>query len=247
MCEVAYMPYVDEGEYTEIDGWNEYGAFMALRLIDAYQKKNDIHGSMVEIGVHHGQFLIGMALMRGMRGMCVAVDIFDQQELNLDKSGYGDRKAFIDNLKKYDLEHDVCMIPMSSLQVLPETILHYDPEGSRIFHIDGGHTVAHIANDLALAERVCQPAGVVIIDDFLHPGWFGVTEGICRYFLQIAHNFILFPFAYGNNKLYLTRFEWREKYKKLFGEAFDGCEKKLTNFFGFDVYWVDYQHGGYDE
>lgn len=246
MIDIAPLSYVDNKEYEKINGWNSHGAFQALRLIDAFQKSHKIKGSMCEIGVHHGQFFVAMALGIQLSQLecCIAIDVFDKQELNVDDSGCGDIRLFAKNLRKYDIKSKVTVISKSSLEVRPEEICPrkkvYNSMPVRIFHIDGGHTVVHVMNDLFLAERVCHPAGVVVVDDFLHPKWPGVTEGINRYFLQVVHNFILFPFAYGNNKIYLSRYEWRDKYMELFGLAFPGCERKLVKLWGFNVYWVNY-------
>jgi hypothetical protein len=233
--------YIDNKEYKRIEGWSEHGAFKVLEIINDFQQKNKISGSMCEIGVHYGQFFIAMALLAKDNELCLGIDCFEKQEFNVDKSGYGDINIFKRNLSSYNVLRKTKIISANSLEVKSKDILSKLECPTRIFHVDGGHTVLHILNDLSLVERCCAHAGVVIVDDFFHPQWPGVTEGISRYFSQIAYNPILFPFAYGNGKLYLSRFEWREKYMNLLGEPLAKSKRKAVDLWGTHTMWVNYE------
>jgi hypothetical protein len=41
----------------------------------------------------------------------------------------------------------------------------------RLVHIDGEHTRAALTGDLELAAAVLHPAGLLVLDDMLHPGY----------------------------------------------------------------------------
>ena len=41
----------------------------------------------------------------------------------------------------------------------------------RFVHIDGEHSRAALSKDLELATAVLAPAGVIVLDDMLHPGY----------------------------------------------------------------------------
>jgi len=48
----------------------------------------------------------------------------------------------------------------------------------RFIHIDGGHSAEQTHSDLVLAEQHLAPGGVIALDDYQHPAWPGVTEGL---------------------------------------------------------------------
>ncbi|MFD4575958.1 class I SAM-dependent methyltransferase [Streptomyces sp. NPDC058417] len=63
--------------------------------------------------------------------------------------------------------------------------------------VDGDHSAAGVAADLEWAERIVAPGGIVVLDDFGHPKWPGVTEAFEKHlatgtrftFLgQVAHS-----------------------------------------------------------
>jgi hypothetical protein len=108
------------------------------------------------------------------------------------------------------------------------------PNGSiRFFSIDGGHTPQHTINDLKIAEKAINNQGVVIVDDILHPCWLGVLEGTLKYLSAFPN---LVPFALGDNKLFLCKLSYKEKYYNHMmtfpGKNHSGFNLK---FFGHDV------------
>jgi len=90
------------------------------------------------------------------------------------------------------------------------------PNPVRLFSVDGGHTKIHAANDLAIANEVISPGGVIILDDFFAMHWTGVTEGFFD-FMKTPNR--LAPLVYFENKLYITtRDEQPEMLKALRAE-----------------------------
>jgi peptide chain release factor 2 len=53
-----------------------------------------------EIGVHHGRLFIPMALARRPGERALAIDVFEDQHLNVDHSGKGDRARFEENVAR---------------------------------------------------------------------------------------------------------------------------------------------------
>ncbi|MFD7132674.1 class I SAM-dependent methyltransferase [Streptomyces sp. NPDC059894] len=47
--------------------------------------------------------------------------------------------------------------------------------------VDGDHSAAGVAADLEWAEKVAAPGGIVVLDDFGHPKWPGITEAFHRH------------------------------------------------------------------
>ena len=58
-----------------------------------------ITGSLGEIGVHHGKLFILLYLMLSCGEKAFAVDVFDQQHLNVDGSGHGNLTTFRKNIE----------------------------------------------------------------------------------------------------------------------------------------------------
>lgn len=201
---ISFDDYINPKTRTwmKVAGWTEHGAFTAIKYFDSYQKSNSISGDLVEIGVHHGQFFIAMALLSDGREQVVAVDVFDWQHLNIDKSGRGDLDIFKGHISNICPDKNIIIRQADSLaiKISDKTDEQFGKRKYRIFHIDGGHTPEHVVNDLRIAEACVVEGGVVIADDFLHPKWIGVTEGIFKYIADGASP--LLPFAFGNNKMY---------------------------------------------
>jgi hypothetical protein len=223
-----------DGPWEQIGGWLDHGVFMALHLFNETHKQHGIVGNIGEIGVHEGQLFCALALLSDpIRERLLAIDVFDDQELNVDNSGGSSYEEFQRNLSLIGKKriNAVRIIEGDSLNVTPRgifakilspesdalgLIVHPAPslEGTscfRLFSIDGGHTVVHALNDLRLVEQVMVPGGIVIVDDFMHPKWPGVTEALHIYCSDRASR--LAPIAYGNNKMYLTTAFSRDLYR----------------------------------
>jgi hypothetical protein len=81
--------------------------------------------------------------------------------------------------------------------------------GARLFSIDGGHTAAIVASDMALAEDCLASGGVVIADDVFNPQWPDVCTGTLNY-LQEGK---LVPFAIRFNKTLFTQPSYATGYR----------------------------------
>lgn len=194
------------GAFNKVTGWVSEEAIDALQLVSEYHDNQRISGDALEIGVFQGRFFL--ALMAALRGneTAVAVDIFDDQTLNIDLSGQGSglRLAFSQNVQKFAAMPDMArMIEADSMCVRPEAIRAQSSTGAfRLISIDGGHTAEHVMNDLSLASQLVSPGGVVFLDDFHSPHWPGVFEGFIRFMMYANRN--LAPVMFGGNKLLLT-------------------------------------------
>ena len=255
-----------DGPWTEIDGWNQQGVFTALKEIHEVQQARSISGNIGEIGIHDGQFFFALMLLANTKKeLCLAVDIFDDQERNIDCSGGSSFESFHEKLVRIIDKKRIKklrLIQDDSLGLKPETLIatansafidsmgvldacKFNSEqtsGFRLFSIDGGHTVVHALNDLRLVERVMTPGGVVIVDDFMHPGWPGVTEGLHIYCSDRSSRLV--PFAYGNNKMYLTTFDFAIDIREAFAASAYMKENlqdfKKVQMYGRNVYWVEF-------
>ncbi|MFK0165300.1 class I SAM-dependent methyltransferase [Rhizobium sp. NPDC090279] len=167
----------------------------------------DVKGDILEIGVHHGKLFFLLSAASRDNERCVAVDLFEDQQKNLDHSGKGSLDIFNRHLRELfpDYVSRVTAISADSMSLTPVTARQrLGVAGVRLMSVDGGHTVAHVMNDMQIAQELLVTGGVVLLDDFLGPHWPTVTEGFYRY-MQIA-NRRLAPFLIFQNKLFLTTF-----------------------------------------
>lgn len=173
-------------------------------------------GNVGEIGVHHGRYFILLELLRRDGERAAAIDVFDLQHLNRDKSGKGSKEKLRANLLRYGSGRDgLDLIEADSLSLAPKDL----PGPFRLFSVDGGHTSEHALNDLRLAEAVCTPGGVVMLDDILNQPWCEVVYGFARY-KEAGGS--LAPFAIFGGKLFLTNDEqmaavYRTEAEQIFG------------------------------
>lgn len=193
--------YLKRG-YRTVGGWLFPYSATFIDEIGVLQRRSGITGAVGEIGVHHGKLFILMALGRHSGEQAIAIDIFDDQHLNLDGSGAGDRAIFEDNMQRWlGRDEDVTILQRSSFDVCPADIL--DAVGPlRLASIDGGHTEDCVINDFGLIESVLAPKGVVILDDYFNEYWPDVASGVARYLLDPGAR--LRPFAITPNKTYFT-------------------------------------------
>jgi len=215
-----------------VHGWlHQYSAAFIAEL-SRFQCESGISGAVGEIGVHMGRLFILLKLTAGENEKCFALDVFDEQHLNIDESGFGNRDAFLRNVRKWTGDTDVAVIQSSSLEVRPADIV--DAVGPcRLVSIDGGHTEEITYSDLRLIEAVLSEAGVVILDDFFNQSWPGVAAGAAKYFLDPART--IRPFAVSPNKIYLAAPGCHDLYRnallRLQGTRFE----KTARMFGNDV------------
>jgi hypothetical protein len=194
---------------------NQDGYLFFLKIIDKinqFQVKNKVRGSVAEIGIHHGKSFIPLLKLCQDKYKGVAIDCFDDQFLNIDKSGKGNYKIFMKNIKRYagDKKRNLVVEKTDSLKINPQKIISLAKSKIRIFSIDGGHTDFITYSDLKNAYFCLAKGGIIIIDDFLNSEWPGVKKGVEEFFNKEKPD--LAPFLYGFNKLYLCRKNFAEKY-----------------------------------
>jgi len=194
--------------YGHVEGWLGDRMWQIVDVIGTILDANGIRGNIAEFGVHHGLFLFLLNVLRSDDERCFAIDIFDDQHLNVDASG-GDGRG---SLAMFLSHIEMLMAPQRRFfQIVrrdtmsfsaPELVELFGKEGVKFLSIDAGHTILHACNDLSLAQEVLVPGGIIALDDYMSVHWPGVTEGFYR-FMQ-SQNRRLKPFLYFQNKLFLT-------------------------------------------
>ena len=91
MINEALKRYATEG-HLAVEGWLGIGALGLTVAISERQLSRGIRAAVGEIGVHHGRYFIALALLREKSERAVAIDVFEDQHLNVDYSGSGNRE-----------------------------------------------------------------------------------------------------------------------------------------------------------
>lgn len=235
--------YLQIGFY-EVEGWCSYSIPQLVKVISGYQVQNEIKGGVLEIGVHHGKFFIVLHnLTDTICEPSVAIDIFDNQILNIDNSGKGNMDIFQENIFKYAINPEsISCISQDSTELSAADIVKIESKYGkfRIISIDGGHTAEHTINDFNIANNLICNGGVVILDDYYNQDWPGVHEGIAYTFLHSRPKLV--PFLVAPNKLFFTTLSYRKKIfdltKKFVDQRAVRSKKgslKIVQMYGYDV------------
>lgn len=197
--------------FQNIEGWVGDRIFQIVDFIGRDHDANGVKGDIAEIGVHHGKlFYIAATIARPDEAL-IAIDLFGQQGLNVDRSGNGDRAVFEGHADQFFpqlkpqikiLEGDSMSLQDSDLRALMRQ------DRIRLFSVDGGHNPEHVVNDMSIAQTFLAPRGVVMLDDFFGYMWPSVTEGFFRY--MATANRRLAPFLIFQNKVFLTTYSEHE-------------------------------------
>ena len=216
--------------FDKVEGWCDPTLFKIMDFLDGVEINK--HGGCLEIGIHHGKFFILLNGLIDRQFTSYAIDLFDDQEANIDQSGLGSLQAFKYNLSSFDRYQgentQIISGDSTDAKLIRELNQHVGP--IRYLSIDGGHTAEHTISDLNLANTLVNNQGVVILDDILNHHWLGVIEG-ASIFLKSKPTLI--PFAIGSNKLFLSKVSYSHFYFKLFANSH--FKAKVVSFFGYPV------------
>mmetsp|Transcript_7647 Transcript_7647/g.11234 ORF Transcript_7647/g.11234 Transcript_7647/m.11234 type:complete len:369 (-) Transcript_7647:50-1156(-) len=178
---------------------------VAMKL-SKIQHEFGIFGTVAELGVHHGRFTSCLFITARESEKLVVADIFEQQEKNVDKSGKGNKEAFIRSLSVYGLQiSDLHEVYVGSTDELPfDWSERKEFEQFRIISVDAGHTAILTRGDMMLAACNLLEGGIAVLDDTFHSNWFGVTEGMIQYMTTAVEPHQLYPFLYCDGKMFFT-------------------------------------------
>lgn len=175
----------------------------------------------------------------------VAIDLFDDQEENIDNSGKGNLSFFKDNISKHTKGLDYLeIIKSDSTKINGKVLLDKFENSFRIFSVDGGHTREITSHDLLTAnDALTKKGGVIILDDYFNEWWPGVSEGTNSFLTNENHSLV--PFAIGGNKVFFTNDkEVAEKYKVAVLKENIGKVIRFSEFFGHEILCISNSDAG---
>lgn len=218
--------------FHRVEGWVDDRLFDVLVSINNSLTVLNVIGGVLEIGVHHGRFFLPLNAMADENSTSFAIDVFEDQQLNIDNSGCGNRGRFEENLREYDKYSglNVKIMQHDSTRLRYGDLSQFRSSPPKIISIDGGHTVEHTVSDLLFSESIVHSSGVVILDDILNAHWVGVFEGAVTY-LQRKPS--LWPVFIGYNKLILVPMSVHAFFLKKLQESFPST--KLQTLCGYTI------------
>lgn len=176
----------------------------------ARQRSIGVAGGVAEIGVHHGKLFILLYLLGHSSEKAVAIDLFEDQHLNIDSSGSGDLAKFSRNLDRHADSTRLVLHKGNSMDLSRPGLMRLAEGPLRFVSVDGGHTADITVHDLGTAEAAIAGGGIIVVDDVFNEQWPGVGDGVRRYFERRRD---LVPFAIGANKTYFCRPSHRDIYR----------------------------------
>ena len=130
------------------------------------QSELGVKGHVAEIGSFEGRYFIALAHCLKPGEKALGMDIFEWPNAQV-------KDRFEANCARHGVEPDKRITwKVDSNQTTPAALLEkLGGERVRFFHIDGEHSRKALAKDLELATAVIDPAGIIVLDDMLHPGY----------------------------------------------------------------------------
>jgi hypothetical protein len=215
-----------------VEGWLDAFSGRAILELSRYQSEIGARGAVAEIGVHHGRLFLVLYLSTRRDERAIAIDVFGQQHLNVDKSGRGDKEIFLRHVDRIAGSRDgLVVIEDSSLNLGAESLAGRHGR-IRLFSIDGAHTEEATTNDLRLAEAAMTDEGVVVIDDCFNEYWPEVSWALAKYLL--GGNALL-PFAITPGKVLLCHAQMKPRYQAMLRERFAQRVDKQARLYGHEV------------
>src|SRR5882672_6058091 len=104
-------------------------------VVDEIQKMEGVRGNLFEIGVHHGKSTVLLARSVQPQEVLGVCDIFEDQGLNRDASGKGDKEIFLGHMRslgKIEAQNLKVFSKSSAELTVADT-----SSACRFFHIDG--------------------------------------------------------------------------------------------------------------
>jgi hypothetical protein len=218
-----------------VEGWLHPEVLDILKVLDQAQRRQNVRGSVAEIGVHHGRLFIGLHLLRRNDESSLAIDLFEDQDLNIDKSGRGNFRKFEANLDRWTDNTRVVTHQGDSTDLSGDQVKALAGSPIRLFSVDGGHTEEIVRKDMETAEGSLAEGGIVIADDVFNSQWPGVAVGTIRY---LDAGGALEPFAVGLNKVFFATGPYATSYRSAIRNTFGDRVRiahKTSEMMGHDV------------
>ncbi len=162
-------------------GWFNLDDCSTFHTLLSYQTATGIKGDLLEIGSYHGRSTAVLANCLGSGERIIVCDAFeaDTEDPYSDRPSpellRGNVTAVNPNLPEESLDIHACL--SNELKLEPGLQL-------RFAHIDGGHSEEIAYSDLELCAPHITPSGIMVLDDYDHAMFPGVTLAAKRFLAE---------------------------------------------------------------
>ena len=227
------------GGHRSVEGWLTPFSGQTIALLLEEQSRTGVRGSVGEIGVHHGKLFLIEYLSTRTDESAFAIDLFEQQQFNVDESGKGDRERLMENINRHaGSVAGLIVMPGDSRRLTAGQIIERAGR-ARFFSVDGGHTEECTRNDLSIAEACLADGGIVVLDDYFNHLWPDVSVGAASYFLSPAAK--TKPFLITPNKVFFAEERYHPAYQQAVRKDSGNRYARSCRMFGaaVDIYVLD--------
>jgi predicted O-methyltransferase YrrM len=151
-------------DYERVRGMSSRFAAAICGYLLRRQSALGIGGDAAEIGTFEGRFFIAMALGLEPGEIAVGIDRFDWPNAGIEGRFLGHCQAHLPRDSYLSWKADSRAISSDDLRAKLGGPL-------RFVHIDSHHSRECLTNDLELVHPLLHEAGLVCLDDMLHPGY----------------------------------------------------------------------------
>ena len=175
--------YIQRGKFL-VDGWLRTEAALTVANVAAEQRRRGVAGGTAEIGIHHGKLFILLYLLSRPPEKAVAIDLFEDQHLNVDSSGEGDLARFRANLERHADSRRLVVHKGDSTRLTGDALRQLADGPLRLISIDGGHTEEITASDLGVAAKRYRPKGLALL------AMRGLLDAKCQFLVEVMNVWI---------------------------------------------------------
>lgn len=215
---VAADAYLAAG-YERVVGMSSRFAAAITGGLMRIQSEMGVKGHVAEIGAFEGRFFIALAHCLKDGEKALGMDIFEWPNPEV-------KDRFEANCARHGVPAEKRITwKVNSNETTPEALLAKLGAGKvRLFHIDGEHSRAALAKDLELATKVIDDAGLIVLDDMLHPGYPTLMVTVQEYLEKHPEMTVLCIIdretIVAATKFVLCRADWFKRYETVMLETF---------------------------
>jgi predicted O-methyltransferase YrrM len=210
--------YLDTG-FDAVPGMSSRFAAAVCCGMLRMQSDLGVHGPVAEIGPFEGRFFIALAHALTQGETALGIDRFDwpnpqvidRFEANCAKHGIAAERRITWKADSGSIKPEELLAKLGGRRV-------------RLLHIDGEHSRASLTKDLELATSVLDPAGLIVLDDMLHPGYptlmVAVQDYLQRHPAMCVLCIIDRETIVAATKFVLCRSDWFKRYEEGLLEAY---------------------------
>jgi hypothetical protein len=210
--------YLDAG-YATVPGMSSRFAAAVCCGLMRIQTDMGVSGPVVEVGPFEGRFFIALCHALAPGETALGIDLFDWPNPEV-------IDRFEANCLKHGVPPDRRITWKADSRTMrsEELLARLGSARPRFIHIDGEHSRAALTRDLELATAVLAPAGVIVLDDMLHPGYptlmVAVHEYLGRHPEMCVLSIIDRETVVAATKFVLCRTDWFKRYEERLLAAF---------------------------